>query len=391
MKKLFIAALALASVVACSKDDAPVLESSKKAVEISISNYTPNTRAITNPESSEITADGQVGTIEEQAVNNYAAAKSDQLVVLFANNANKVEQAFALEGLTSDNGKYTFHNINESVTQVAVVRKANATKGDNGVWSYDYDTDADNYVGKELETYKDAALVEYTDNRGVDGMDLFAASGQLTNPVECNVPATEHTEGYTYMLYSAEVEVKPMLARVEVTKVSAQGGENPLGATTLAAFNGDLVSGGYDELVLGTLKFGGNYTFDFDKYTLKGVYDKGVGEREATIFEAGDDSNKYAIAWNIATKTAFPLTTENAMTIDMVASAYDYTVVNTAKNLTIGFDNVDPQEFEAGKIYRLAIEFGEDNLDASNDAICVEVTVKVANWVVVDVDPVFGN
>ena len=37
------------------------------------------------------------------------------------------------------------------------------------------------------------------------------------------------------------------------------------------------------------------------------------------------------------------------------------------------------------------INFNEENLDESNEAICVEVTVKVANWVVEEVTPVFGN
>ena len=82
---------------------------------------------------------------------------------------------------------------------------------------------------------------------------------------------------------------------------------------------------------------------------------------------------------------------KDTMKIDMVASAYDYTVVNTGKNLTIGFDNVEKKEFEPGKIYRLAITFGEDNLDKSNEAICVNVEVKIADWVVVPVQPVFGQ
>ena len=194
-----------------------------------------------------------------------------------------------------------------------------------------------------------------------------------------------------------------MLARVEVTRVACDGSNSAsideetgeettphaLGATTLAAFNGELISGGYDVLKLGTLKFGEDedYVYDFGGFELKGIYEEGVGEREATHFEPGQGK---AIAWNIATETAFPLTTANAMSIDMEASAYDYKVVNTDKNLTIGFDNVETKKFEPGKIYRLAINFGENNLDASNEAICVEVEVKVAEWVVVPVTPVFG-
>jgi hypothetical protein len=186
-----------------------------------------------------------------------------------------------------------------------------------------------------------------------------------------------------------------MLARVEVTRISC----TDLGETTFKAANGviedgKVVTGGFDELVLGTIKFGADdkYTYDLNDFVLKGVYEKGnkVDKRDLTCFEAGDDDTKYAVAWNIATKTAYPLVASNAMTLDMVASAYDYTVVNTAQNLTIGFDKAG-SKFEPGKIYRVAIDFKESNLDESNEAICVEVEVVIANWVVVTVDPTFKN
>lgn len=404
MKKLFVVAMAFAAFVSCSKEEGvSIIESSKKAVEISISNYKVDSRAIDNPADNEVKGDGQTGTIEEQAADNYVAAEADQLVVLFANQANTVEQAYALAEYAENNtaaGTYRFHDINESVTQVAIVRKATATKAEDGTWTYSYDTTADNYVGDDLADYRAAALIEYEDNRGVDGMDLFAVSEELTNKGTCDVTdPNDHKTTYTYTLFGAVVDVKPMLARVEVTRVACDGsnsiiGEgdeakapNALGATTLAAFNGEPVSGGYDELKLGTLTFDG-YTYDFNDFVLKGIYDKGKGEREATHFEPGAGK---AIVWNIATETAFPLTTSDPMTIDMVASAYDYTVVNDQKNLTIGFDNVTTKEFEPGKIYRLAINFGENNLDESNEAICVDVTVTVQEWVVVDVTPEFGN
>ncbi|MEE1103871.1 MAG: hypothetical protein U0L21_06945, partial [Alistipes sp.] len=78
-----------------------------------------------------------------------------------------------------------------------------------------------------------------------------------------------------------------------------------------------------------------------------------------------------------------------ALKIQMQAFAHDYTVVNTGKTLSVGFNGAD--KFEAGKIYQIAIPFKESNLDKSNEAICVNVTVKVANWVVVPLTPVFGN
>ena len=139
MKKLFIAAMALATIVSCSKDDAgdAVLESSKKAISITIANAVPATRAVP---SKDAVAVGGAGTIKAQE-GNQAAASTDELVVLFANKGGNVVEAIALKNgdvATDGNvandanakpdvkGKYTytFHNVHESVTQVAVVRYA---------------------------------------------------------------------------------------------------------------------------------------------------------------------------------------------------------------------------------------------------------------------------
>lgn len=380
--------LAIAALVGCNKEESNIIESSKKAVEVTIANAAADSRVIAAPADSEVAGDGQVGTIEAQASDAYAAAKAEQLVILFANNANVVEQAYSITA-----GTTRFHDINESVTQVAIVRKATATKAD-GVWTYTYDATPANYIGKNLSDYRTAALTEYADNRGVDGMDLFAVSGLGEPQGTCTVEdPNDHATSFTYTLYKASLNVAPMLARVEITGISC----TDLGETTFKAANaviedGKVVTGGYDELTLGTIKFGAskNYTYDLDDYKLEGVYEKGNKTTKRTLksYTAGEGK---AIAWNIATQTAFPLVASNAMTLDMVAAAYDYTVVNTAKNLTIGFDNVETKKFEPGKIYRLAINFTESNLDASNEAICVEVEVTIANWKVVGFNPTFKN
>ena len=407
MKKLFIAAMALATIVSCSKDDGDaVLTSSKKAVEISISNYTPETRVIDAPDATKVTALAKKGTIESLVANDddaLKAAETDQLVVLFANNANKVEQAFALEGLSATDGKYRFHDIKESVTQVAVVRDAAFKKAADGSWVYEYDINPDNYEGKDLQTYKDNALIEYGDNFGIEGMDLFAVSGIDTDGTKCTF-TDEHDTTFEYILFTASVEVKPMLARVEITNVQC----TDLGETTLAAAEGDpSKSGGYDHLTLGELKFGTNKTYNFNSYVLKGKYcgTDVCDDAEKNYYDAiydGKANNGKGIVWNIAVSTPYPtvktvtegsttkdIIDSNPLTIKMTAFAHDYNVVNTDKQLSVGFKGAS--SFEAGNIYRIAIPFKESNLDISNEAICVDVEVIIVPWKVVDVTPVFGN
>ena len=75
MKKLFIAAMALATIVSCSKDDADtVLTSSKKAVSITIANGVSGTRALV--EETETVAGGGAGKILAQENNQVAATCS---------------------------------------------------------------------------------------------------------------------------------------------------------------------------------------------------------------------------------------------------------------------------------------------------------------------------
>lgn len=406
MKKLFVAVLAIAALAACNKDnDMEFLQSNKKAVEISIANYVEDTRVIDAPDATKVDNLEKVGTIETLAEDNFAAAEAGQLVVLFANNANNVEQAFTLDGLTATtDGKYRFHDINESVTQVAIVRDASVA-GSTGAWTYSYDIDPKNYVGKNLSTYRANALVEYTDNFGVEGMDLFAVSKIETDGTKCTMTDEHANKTYEYTLFTATVEVKPMLARVEITNFQC----TDLGETTLAAVTDPTVTGGYDHLTLGTLTFGGNKTYNFNNYVLKGAYCKD-DETPLNYFDKiydGEKNNGKAIAWNISVNTPYPavktvtvkdaegndvtkeVAGDNALQVKMEAYAHDYQVVNTSKTLSVGFKGAE--KFEAGKIYRIAIPFKESNLDASNEAICVEVKVIIANWVVVPVTPVFGN
>lgn len=409
MRKIFIAAMALAVMVGCSKDDGmKQLESSNKAVSITIANGVSGTRAVKAIAAFDTNIGGNA-TIQDQAT-AAACASTNELVVLFANKAGTVEEAYSLADATlvqDSENTYRWHNVSESVTQVAVVR-------------YSSITNVNDYKGTKLTVYQQAAAnVDAMENIDITAINLYTAA-DLTHNGTCTIEDSAHNTAWTYQLYTADVTIAPTIARVEIIGIACDGsnsavvGEdgststpNELGATTLAAAKGDNVSGGYDKLVLNTLKWGkdSEYTYTFATETaLTGIYG-GTVNGNPTQVERVDytpaetvadnetaDNTADAIVWNINPTAVVPQVTDGAspMVLNMTASATDYTVVNTNKDLHIGFGD-DITSFMPGNIYRMDIKFGENNLETSNEAICVEVKVTVSNWVVVIVPPVFGN
>ena len=391
MKRFLIAAMALATIVSCSKDDAgdSVLTSSKKAISITIANGVSSTRAVAEVTP---TPGGGAGKVVDQEANQKAAS-TDELTVLFANNAGNVIEAYSFRDAdvtTTANPDakpdaqgvytYTYHAVSESVTQVAVVRYADYTITDN----------KNDFVGKNLSEFANAAAVEdlVVD---LDALDLYGASDIETDGTTCKVKGTSkdgHETTYEYKLYTATVNVIPALARVEIASISC----DDLGVQTTAADTDPTKTGGYDELALKSIVWGSSdaakqytYTFTADD-VLMGIHAKNHTARDLVSY----GTTGKAIAWNVAPNATVP-SNDVPMVLTMEADAYDHKVNSPTKTLSIVGFNEGIKTFERSKIYRMNINFNEENLDESNEAICVEVTVKVANWVVEEVTPVFGN
>lgn len=382
MKKLFVAVLAIAALAACNKEEAPVYQDSvKKSIAITIANGVADTKAV--GEETPVAVGGEATIVLQE--NNQAAASTDELVVLFANRAGVVVEAYsfadadvttAADPATDVKGVYTymFHAVHESVEQVAVVR-------------YAAKTTPEAFENTNLSVYAEAAAVEDL-NVDLDALELYASADlQPTGEcVEVKVPGSTGSHVYDkYKLYTATLTVTPALARVEIVGVNC----TDLGQRTLAAVTDATIVGGYDELALTDVVFGAEkvYYYNFlEADVLMGVYagERNTTPREPVVYDLKD--TKEAIAWNIAPQAA--PTAEKPMVFTMEASAYDYTILNTTKTLTIeSFDGVT--NFDRSKIYRLDLKFLEKNLDATNEAICVKVDVTIANWVVVELNPNF--
>ena len=378
MKKLLLSLAALAMIaVGCEKNEGPnVIESNKKSVDITIVNGVQATKAVAEVKP---TPAGGAGAIQDRE-DKQAAASTTELKVLFANAAGNVVEAYSFaeaKAVENENGKwnYRFHGVHESVTQVAVVRN-----------------NAEEFVGTNLSVYANAAAKEVI-VADLSALNLYGSSDiAWDGKTTCTVTDAKHNIEYTYNLYTAQVDVVPTLARVEITGITC----TDLGETTFKASTDPTVTGGFDELALQKIAFGKDeayyYTFTTNDI-LKGVYKDETEadrktKRDLVPYNPGPGENK-VIAWNIAPSVEYP--SDNVpMTLYVKASAYDYDVNTADKTLTInGLTGAD--KFERSKIYRFAINFKESNLDESNEAICVDVTVKIADWVIVEVDPEFAT
>ena len=378
MKKLLLSLAALAMIaVGCEKNEGPnVIESNKKSVDITIVNGVQATKAVAEVKP---TPAGGAGAIQDRE-DKQAAASTTELKVLFANAAGNVVEAYSFaeaKAVENENGKwnYRFHGVHESVTQVAVVRN-----------------NAEEFVGTNLSVYANAAAKEVI-VADLSALNLYGSSDiAWDGKTTCTVTDAAHNTEYTYNLYTAQVDVVPTLARVEITGITC----TDLGETTFKASTDPTVTGGFDELALQKIAFGKDeayyYTFTTNDI-LKGVYKDETEadrktKRDLVPYNPGPGENK-VIAWNIAPSVEYP--SDNVpMTLYVKASAYDYDVNTADKTLTInGLTGAD--KFERSKIYRFAINFKESNLDESNEAICVDVTVKIADWVIVEVDPEFAT
>ena len=348
MKKLFIAALALASVVACSKDDnATIFDESKKSVELTILNGGGSTRAITNASSDE----------------TFVCAVAADLTVLFADKAGKVVETRALNaaetttpGTAGADGlvptTYSFHRLPETVQQVAVI----ALRG--------------NASPATLTNARNIWVTE-TPNAEVANIVVYGESAVFSDP-DGNCVKVDDVE---YPLFKCSVRVAPAHTRFEVLSFQCTDlGENEYG---------------YSQITLNEMAVVGT--------TYKQPLNKVLTSKNDIATANGENETGKAWSWNwVAAKndlSAAPVTPKE-LEVSMTVVGKNYTVAIPEKTLSIvGYqkDGQNITEFKAENIYKLTVPFKEANIDTTDAYICVDVDVTIAKWVINTITPVFGT
>ena len=396
MKKLFVCAMALAAFVSCSKDDAqgPALDSKTKSVQITIENAVNTTRA--------------EGGVTAAGVDGEACADADDLYVLFATTGGDIKHTMKLTaqaeqdphpenaetdvngqcipGNSGEAGTYIWHNVDVTVTKIAVVR----TKGD----------EAANFT--TLKQYSDLASSESANlARGLDEIVLY---GEETLS---DTGKTHRIGDIVYHIWDATVNVAPQFARFEISKLQC----TDLGDANATASGATY---GFDELVINGLswtKVGGTEAYTAANFagTLYGSHLPKDLTKNANDYVAGttptETANRLnyinagtvtvdgvakakAWSWNVADGTEF-----NELVVDLTAKAYDYKINTPAVPLTV----IDLKQGETinnkflkGNIYTLALEFKEENI-IDPEGLCVTVKVTIQPWTVKTVSPVFNK
>ncbi|MBQ3196942.1 MAG: hypothetical protein IJB63_02340 [Alistipes sp.] len=349
MKKLFIAAMALATIVSCSKDEgASVLESSKKSVTVTINNYAKETRHVTD-------------ATPAKDAEDLVCASSSTLTIVFTDGGNLVK-SFTLsegkpDGQTGD-GTYTFHALPESVDGFFVIGSKRATL-------------------KTIPTTKDAAVEAWKANQEDAEWNDIVVYGEHENWT----PSNDCTED-GYALYTADVTVKPWKARVEVTEISCAdlGDKNRDTAEETPDY---LTTLGYEKVTVTSFGIAGAemQTLSEDNEMTADPAVKSLKPAEGKVW-----------SWNINPDA----TSNHLLTLNATVDAEPYYEVSsadrtiTATKYTSG--GADLANFASGHIYKMTIPFTESDLDDESSLICVTANVIIEDWVVVDdVTPVFGN
>ena len=338
MKKLFVAVLAIAGLVACNNESEDrVISTSQKSVTISIENLVADTRHETAPSNES----GDLVCATNQTLN---------VVFVDASENRVVTKSFAsATAVQNEAGKfnYTFHALPESVKGFFVIGSRAAA------------LDATSVADAEKQWKANQEDAEW-DNIVVYGRcNDWAANGTCTY------------DNHEYACYKGSVKVAPYKARLEISAISCADlgdknrDENPL-------------SLGYETVKVTEIGFTGLTAQTLNETMTADPAVKVINSPAGQVW-----------SWNIDPATANTHRVYLEATVD--ANPF-YQVSNAGRRIEATKytkEGAAVPEFEAGNIYKMTIPFHESDLDDNSSLICVDVTVEIATWVVHHITPEF--
>ena len=357
-------------LTACNDDGDDLLKDNEtKSVTISLANVLPQSKGTGT----------QIANGTKVKLNDWYVVFTDGKALYTGYDLTGGKQQPASKYYDAATTSHTFHYVNGAANKAIVIGNVG---GENGALSTALENCAD------LASLN-AIIREMTGEQDADALTLYGV-GDFTKD------DNNDTEGHSNF-YKANINVTPLIARVEVTGFKYTGTKY-----TSIALNHIAIDKYYNAVTLagatsGDISFAnvagtGNSQNFFAGLTTKGWMHDAITNATLTdgqLVEASDlltAANENAYVYHVAAGQAFPVP---HIVLDMVGTLAEGTtqmplhIVAKGLKTTESLTNLEP-----GKIYRLSFEFTDADLE--QPAKCVEVTVTVADWVVEVVTPQFS-
>ena len=371
---------AMVAFAGCQKEQDPVENTNLKSVEVQINNVFPSTKAIGQDESLE-GKNVQLNSLQfffSDGTNLYEAKDQD---------GNKANVYFDAAELAAMNGNISakFHFLPASVKKVIVIGNLDEST-----------VTQENQLDAELE------IINYQD---VTNFPLYA-EGALGAPQENahdNIENGEHLSN----VYNVKLSIYPHVARFEITGLGCTLPTDSekiveVKSIAFADFNDKCDFRTGTSHTLRGVQLTQQHIFTYfqeqmsttkwnnDFFNGKHEEENAGNSHPVAMFTAANPSMTTNIAYNFFCKGA----PSPALLLNVIE--YDDQHAYDAKNGTPGYlytntyllnSNETVTSFEPGKIYRMNINFNETNL--KHQERCLDITVQVAEWVVINVTPKF--
>ncbi|MDR2912299.1 MAG: hypothetical protein LBV38_03230 [Alistipes sp.] len=352
-KYLSVALAAFAMLASCQKNDEKITETAtKKSVSLTIANMAAS--AATRASQANFTGNGIPVATEADLVAYFAGEDGVVITSRALVAGTNVEQLRDADNAVIP-GAWVFHLIPAEATQMAVTNVTLA-------------------VGADIDNVSFGAL-ELEDWQDLDENPVWGRSSQWDYTEEEH----EHNDGIIYNVYDAgDIEVEPMLARIEIGNISYTN-----------------IEGGRDFAALDIIKIGlhntSHTTIDGDDVVYDFTTPDGVDEWDAasgwyvdginTEVDAGSDD---LAVWGY---NVVPGTVPNiVLEVDLPTGTTPGTLMWPRYVRTYGLSDEDGliDEVVAGAIYQVDFEFTADDADpwVVGEEICVNVTVEIPTWTI---------
>lgn len=344
MKKIFLVALVAVTLFSCSKENSEAPEGGE----------TKNvTLIIKSAKSVDSRAAEEAGTAHKTPIND--------LTVYFLNSSGGVVTTASVPTEVINSGPLKFQGISGLAHQVFIV--ANTTLTDTKI------------TGSTLSALNESILDITNYQEGIDHVLMASVD---TSPITAK--GTEEGE------YQASVEIAPVVARLEIAKLTAVPVKEGSTSPNIASFTvANIYVNGYSE----TMKLGGEVSQPIQG-TKNNFADTPLKDEEIDITA----TDKVVVPTTPSTVWAYQLFPGNAHTMVIQFSSITFengtTVTSPAEDLCVTVTAFSPDIFAAANIYHVDnINFSADNIGRPYEANKnITVTLSVVPWAITVTDVV---